>query len=187
MTPDYSFGDGVNACDADCQGLASLVHSLGAPRCVEVGAFIGKTANAMLAAGAVHVWSIDLWSGCPDLTGRTPWEKPWLIGPAHGRQVLERYCANVPIVTRATPLVGASLDWARRWPGAQPIDLVFIDGNHDYEFCRDDVAAWTPLVRSGGIVCGHDFCDECPGVKRAVEESGPFEIVGLSVWWRTIR
>lgn len=184
MKPDYNFGGGVNACDADCEGLAGLIRLLHAPACVEIGAFIGKTANAMLGGGASHVYSIDLWSSEPDPTGATPWEKPWLIGPEHGRHVFEIYCRNVPMLARATPLVGPSLQWAARWPF--PVDLIFIDGNHSYESCRKDIAAWTPHVRPGGILCGHDYCDACPGVKRAVDESGAFEMAGPSLWWRRL-
>lgn len=37
------------------------------------------------------------------------------------------------------------------------LDFVFIDGNHDYSFVKEDIEAWTLKVRSGGIVSGHDF------------------------------
>lgn len=40
------------------------------------------------------------------------------------------------------------------------LDFVFIDGNHDFENVVADIAAWTPKVRQGGIISGHDFCDE---------------------------
>ena len=37
------------------------------------------------------------------------------------------------------------------------LDFVFIDGNHTYDFVKEDITLWTPKVRSGGIVAGHDF------------------------------
>lgn len=48
---------------------------------------------------------------------------------------------------------------------------VFIDAAHDYESVRRDVAAWTPRVRPGGILAGHD-ADHEP-VMRAVGELLP--------------
>jgi predicted O-methyltransferase YrrM len=39
-------------------------------------------------------------------------------------------------------------------------DAVFIDANHAYEFVRDDIAAWAPKVRRGGMVAGHDYKPE---------------------------
>lgn len=37
------------------------------------------------------------------------------------------------------------------------LDFVFIDGNHEYSFVRDDVREWSKKVRRGGIVSGHDY------------------------------
>jgi len=37
------------------------------------------------------------------------------------------------------------------------LDFVYIDANHKYEFVKEDIEAWTPKVRTGGIVSGHDY------------------------------
>lgn len=50
------------------------------------------------------------------------------------------------------------------------VDLVFIDADHSYEGVRDDIRAWLPKVRKGGIICGHDFSEQFPGVIQAVQE-----------------
>jgi hypothetical protein len=49
-------------------------------------------------------------------------------------------------------------------------DFVFIDADHRYEAVRDDLAAWLPKVRLGGLICGHDYSNGFPGVNRAVSE-----------------
>lgn len=50
-------------------------------------------------------------------------------------------------------------------------DFVFIDADHSYEAVRDDLNAWWPHVRSGGLFCGHDYHkDDIPGVTQAVDE-----------------
>lgn len=48
------------------------------------------------------------------------------------------------------------------------LDFVFIDALHTYEAVRDDVAAWFPKLRPGGLLCGHDISWD--GVQRAVGE-----------------
>ncbi len=55
-------------------------------------------------------------------------------------------------------------------------DFVYIDADHSYEAVKTDITAWYPLVRSGGIIAGHDYVDDGDypwgsfGVKRAVSE-----------------
>jgi hypothetical protein len=51
------------------------------------------------------------------------------------------------------------------------LDFVFIDAEHDYESCRDDIAAWKLKVRKGGTLAGHDYDGTFPGVVRAVNEA----------------
>lgn len=49
-------------------------------------------------------------------------------------------------------------------------DLVFIDGNHGYEFVKADIEYWSARIKSGGILCGHDYRPYWSGVTRAVDE-----------------
>jgi len=79
-----------------------------------------------------------------------------------------------------------------RWTGAQllrttgveaaqqfedhSLDLVYIDGDHSYEFVSNDIRAWWPKIRPGGILSGHDYTpgnpqkDHVYGVIQAVDE-----------------
>lgn len=54
-------------------------------------------------------------------------------------------------------------------------DFVYLDARHDYDSVREDLEAWYPKVRPGGILAGHDYLDGVfPegvfGVKTAVDE-----------------
>jgi predicted O-methyltransferase YrrM len=49
-------------------------------------------------------------------------------------------------------------------------DLIFIDGAHDYESVRADIKFAFSAIRSGGIICGHDYQIDAHGVLRAVNE-----------------
>lgn len=68
------------------------------------------------------------------------------------------------------PSVVAAATFAER-----SLDFVYIDAAHDLESVREDIAAWYPRVRPGGILAGHDYLDgplggmTC-GVKSAVDE-----------------
>ena len=48
------------------------------------------------------------------------------------------------------------MDAARTLPD-ESLDFVYIDANHDFDHCMEDLIAWSRKVRSGGIVAGHDY------------------------------
>ena len=53
-------------------------------------------------------------------------------------------------------------------------DFIYIDANHDYNSVRNDIKLSMPLLKEGGIIGGHDFCDYMnPGVRKAVRERWP--------------
>jgi predicted O-methyltransferase YrrM len=47
-------------------------------------------------------------------------------------------------------------------------DLVYIDGRHEYKNVKRDLELWSPLVKPGGWLAGHDWMMD--DVKRAVRE-----------------
>lgn len=79
------------------------------------------------------------------------------------RQVLERFDGNPQVrILRTTSLRAAA-------ELTQPMDLVFLDGNHAYPYICEDIQAWLPQVRVGGMLSGHDY-KAMSGVKQAVHE-----------------
>ena len=53
----------------------------------------------------------------------------------------------------------------------ETLDFVYIDGNHSYEYTKKDIANYYPLIRSGGVIGGHDYkAFFHPGIEKAVDE-----------------
>lgn len=48
--------------------------------------------------------------------------------------------------------------------------FIYIDGAHDFESVKKDMRTWWDMVDEGGIIAGHDYDNEHPGVMRAVTE-----------------
>lgn len=53
------------------------------------------------------------------------------------------------------------------------IDFLYLDANHSYDACKEDLGAWYPKIKSGGVFAGHDYYvgdGVGHGVKKAVDE-----------------
>lgn len=68
------------------------------------------------------------------------------------------------------------------------LDFIFIDGDHSYERCYEDLNLWYDNVRSGGLFSGHDF--SLPGVNKALLQfrqerniNGFFKVIPNDVWY----
>ena len=163
--------------------LPQLFADMGLRVGVEVGVERGVNATLLL-------------NGMPDLTlfGIDCWE------PYEGYREGDRYSARrldgfyalakerlAPfagrVILRKQFSVEASLAFAD-----ESLDFVFIDANHSFQSCTEDLTAWVPKVKPGGIVSGHDFYDkqlrcECVEVESAVRAWTTEQ--GIAVWFVT--
>ena len=99
---------------------------------------------------------------------------------ARKEDVYSEFINNVGSFPNLTILKGYSTDIAKSFNGNK-VDMVFIDAEHTYESCKDDIEAWLPKCTK--YICGHDYSDNFPGVKQAVNEKfGKVNIVD-SLWW----
>jgi predicted O-methyltransferase YrrM len=63
---------------------------------------------------------------------------------------------------------GDSVKVARNW--ALPVELLFIDGSHDYDAVKADLEMWLPHVVPGGFVALHDAGGYWPDPTRLAHE-----------------
>lgn len=75
---------------------------------------------------------------------------------------------------RSTVWRMTSIEAAKVVPDAT-LDFVYIDARHDYESVKEDLNAWLPKLRPGGILAGHDYLEGILeegvfGVRTAVDE-----------------
>jgi predicted O-methyltransferase YrrM len=54
--------------------------------------------------------------------------------------------------------------------GEEPIELLFIDGNHKYPMVLEDFELFVPRLVDGGYLVMHDTTSPFPGSKRVAEE-----------------
>src|SRR5262245_61567794 len=164
MTFDYM---GHETHPADLRALQALAEGLqdsfGTVYAVEIGSWAGLSALA-LSRVCDRVFCVDHWRG--NVHDRLA----EIIGVIGQERAFATFCRNLgPMLGRKVfPCVGDSATWAAIWPF--PVELCFIDGEHTYEAVSRDIDQWWPHVRPGGVMCGHDYCEQFPGVVQAVGE-----------------
>jgi hypothetical protein len=64
------------------------------------------------------------------------------------------------------------------------VDVVFFDADHTRDGLVRDVDAWTAKVKSGGLLCGHDYNPGFPGVVGLIDERFPERsvVAETSIW-----
>ncbi len=153
--------------------------------CVEIGVAWGRSvvflASEMVARGdrSARIYAVD------------PWDDPRFFSGA-GSVAAWAAHASKEELSLIYPLRLWS-DQAARLFEPRSLDLVFVDGLHSYEGCASDIRSYLPLMKSGGVLAGHDFGDfekrtfggpSYPGVDRAVSELLGLDKVTIdcSVW-----
>ena len=129
-----------------------------ATRVVELGVYEGSSAvvfcRAMAPGAELHL--VD------PFVDESGWALPrnWSTVPAAARMAVWRVARRGGPRTRWH--IARSQDVGRRWDGGE-VDLVFVDGDHSPEGCREDWDVWHPHVRPGGAIAFHDSRLEQPG------------------------
>lgn len=132
-------------------GLGPLLTSLNLTgQMVEVGCLFGAYSRILINSWPGQLVCVDPWiNQSPDVykdgANKHDMEAIW-------RQV-QKELGKIP---RITLMRRYSLDAAGRFEN-ESLAAVYLDGNHTLSNVREDIAAWWPKVKVGGIFCGHDF------------------------------
>lgn len=106
---------------------------------VEIGCLHGRSSFALATACPGTVYCIDPWS-----------EDGWRSWKASVGDVFD----NVVPIRAPSPEAGLQVP--------APVDMVFIDGAHDYASVVADIVYWRDRCRV--LLCGHDYISAEPGV-----------------------
>jgi hypothetical protein len=136
---------------------------------VEVGSWKGKSSAFMAVEIAnsnkdIDFYCVDTWEGGPDHQGRDDLHTLYDTFTDNMKSLKDYYI----------PMRMTSLNAAKQFED-NSLDFVFIDASHEYQDVKNDIIAWLPKVKQGGVLAGHDYYvnshDFFPGVKQAVNET----------------
>jgi hypothetical protein len=149
----------------------------------EVGVYEGQYSRQILErAKPAALYLIDPWASIQGYD--EPMNAPDEVQEQRYRRVLAmtRAHANVTLIRDRSP------GCAGRFP-KESLDWVYVDADHAYAAASADLAAWSTVVKVGGLLCGHDYLAPASytqhldlGVKQAVDE---FEALHRRrfAWW----
>jgi predicted O-methyltransferase YrrM len=144
-------------------GLARRVQRLQPRTVVEIGTATGGTLFiwCALAHPEATIASIDLPGGIHG--GGYPFWKTILYKRfASTNQRLH--------LLRGDSHSAAMLGELKERLAGQPVDFLFIDGDHTYAGVKQDFEMYSPLVRKGGLIAFHDICLHPPALDCHVDE-----------------
>tara|TARA_B110000503_G_scaffold97711_1_gene146568 strand:+ start:228 stop:788 length:561 start_codon:yes stop_codon:yes gene_type:complete len=126
---------------------------------------------------------VDLYEAQPDNNGPEKWTPgenghPWSHNSYY--QAMLDFCNKKP---NAKIYKDYTTNVADIIPDGS-LDFVFIDADHGYEGCLRDIKAWSPKVRKGGYIIGHDI--HFPTVIQAVTEyfgENSWKVEDDFIWW----
>jgi len=126
----------------------------------EIGIFRAKLTLKVLKSEASkfidNYWAIDPWRLYSEFSD--VYEKKWWP-QERWDQLHNSLCEYYPWFPALRVMRLTSLEAAAIFKKADyKFDLVFIDDDHVYGAVKNGIEAWYPLIKEGGILCGHDYC-----------------------------
>lgn len=131
----------------------------------EIGCLDGFSTAIILEASNLHLTSVDPF--IPDSMEAS------LIGKKE--RVLEN---TEPWKDRFTLIEGYSYQVVVSWQ--QPLDFLFLDGDHTFAAVQRDYVEWTPFIKPGGLLAMHDSRMGRPG--GANFHQGPSAVAAENVY-----
>lgn len=153
----------------ELRSLGELLANLHPEHALEIGTASGGTLLFLtrLASPEATIVSIDLPSG------------RFGGGYAAGRRSFYQHFARrkqVLHLFQEDSHSAETLSRVKAMFGGQPLDYLFIDGDHAYEGVKSDFEMYGPLVRKGGLIAFHD-----------IVEGKPEMVGGVPQFWREVR
>jgi len=163
----------------ECLWLYEMAKRCSRGVIVEIGCSAGLSticlAGGSMAGNKVKVYAVDPFNGGGGTPDPTWWDMSHEGTPDpkyyinQGRS-FGSFQANVKkfgLENLVFPIVDYSELAVEKYLG-DPIELLFIDGDHRYNYVKLDVELWSPYLISGGIIALHDHT--YVGVKRVIHE-----------------
>lgn len=136
---------------------------------VEIGSYKGQSTVYMAVEICnsnkdIRFYAIDTWEGSKENK-----DKSSVHFSANLDDLYNTYVNNISSVQQYITNIRADSVMSASMFKEKSINIAFIDACHEYECVYNDIIAWLPKIKNGGILAGHDYNHNWPGVNKAVD------------------
>lgn len=153
--------------------LSRIINSIEGKVVVEVGVLSGSLTSRVIrqVQSITDYYCVDPWKTYKEIGQTTDDRRLAAYDEAKWEDIYQRFMKGVysKFKNKVRVLRETSLDAAKRFP-LESVDVVYLDGNHSYKAIKEDIRAWLPKVKKGGIISGHDYSCGWQGVVKGVNE-----------------
>jgi len=121
---------------------------------------------------SIH-YMVDMWESHPEFPGDAGEPQTW-----HNKNYQDAM-NRVLGFTNVEVLRGPTVAMSQKVED-NSVDIVYVDACHSYECVKNDIQAWWPKLKNGGIMAFHDYENTDYGVKQGVTEFANSE--GLKIY-----
>lgn len=145
-----SFGSNHQAFEKPRIGIVDILHEYGLVNGfgVEVGVKCGDFSTQLLKSwNCQKLFLVDMWEGYDE------------YDEMHDHMSNYEKCVNNMASFPSNKyqiLKMASVDASTHFPD-NSLDFVYLDANHSYDGVKNDLHAWYPKIKKGGILAGDDY------------------------------
>jgi hypothetical protein len=164
----------ANAALLRATAVLNRLKDVESPKVAELGVFVGMMSRRLLDRSDLTLFMIDSWG--VDHSIEYIETNDFHAKLSHKQQ--ENYYQQALGVAKIAPnratIIRSSTKEAASNFADRSLDLVFIDADHSYVGCKADIEVWTPKIKVGGWLSGHDYENNTRdfkfGVTQAVNE-----------------
>jgi hypothetical protein len=162
-------GGKIEIADCSRNDLPGFFKEMGFLKGAEIGVYKGEYTIKFLEVG-LKMYGIDPWRaynnyneyqsldpkseyreiGLRKSLSKFQSRQDFLFG--HTQRLLQKYLDNGQCELVRKTSMEAIEDFED-----ESLDFVYIDGHHGFRYVAEDLCEWTPKVKKGGIVSGHDY------------------------------
>lgn len=143
---------------SNTNGLLDLIKGLPSDLIMaEIGCYAGESSKLFLSSNKINtLYAIDIWRDSLGIYSE--------IDKTHSFEMVEKVFDENMASIPNKKVIKLKMDLKSALPHLPALDFVYIDANHDYDFVKSDILNSLKVLKSNGIIGGHDYNDGTIGL-----------------------